>query len=409
MNATARVWLALCLMAVGLACDTVKKDEGAELAQKETGSAPAASGVARTMASLPLPTSVKAAFGKTKDGRDIDLFTLTNGSGTEVKITNYGGYIVAIKTKDKAGKLDDITLGFDELSGYQGPNPFFGCVAGRYANRIANGQFKLGDQTYTLAKNNGPNSLHGGVEGFNRKLWTAKEVSKDGATGVEMSYVSKDGEEGYPGNLTVTMTYWLNNNNEVKIDYAATTDKETVLNLANHTYFNLAGQGSGDILKHEIMIAADKFTPVNDTLIPTGELKPVAGTPFDFTQPMTIGARIDDQKDQQIVFGKGYDHNYVLSKPAGTMGLAARVTEASSGRVLEVSTDQPGVQFYTGNFLDGSLKGKGGKTYPKRSGFCLETQHFPDSPNHPEFPTTTLKPGEQFKSSTVFKFSVQSL
>lgn len=358
------------------------------------------------MAVLPNPTSAKAAFGKTKDGRDVDLFTLTNANGTEVKITNYGGYIVSIKTKDKVGKLDDITLGFDDLAGYQGPNPFFGCVAGRYANRIAKGQFKIGGKTYTLAKNNGPNSLHGGVEGFNRKLWTAKEVTNDGVVGIKMAYLSQDGEEGYPGNLSVTMTYWLNNDDELKIEYAATTDKETVLNLTNHTYFNLAGQGSGDILKHEMMIAADKFTPVNDTLIPTGELKPVAGTPFDFTKPMIIGARIDDPKDQQMVFGKGYDHNYVLSKAPGEMAKAARVVEPISGRVLEVMTDQPGVQFYTGNFLDGTLKGKGGKTYPKRSGFCLETQHFPDSPNQSNFPSTSLKPGEQFKSSTVFKFSV---
>ncbi len=400
MNTSAKVLLALSLVAATWACDTVKKDESAELAQNKT--APINS--VTTMKAN--PTWAKALFGKTADGRDADIFTLTNANGTEVRLTNYGGYLVSIKTKDKAGKFDDVLLGSDKLEGYTGPNPSLGCLVGRYANRIGKGEFTLNGKTYKLFINNGPNSLHGGKEGFNRKLWTAKEVKKDGAVGVELSYLSKDGEENYPGNLNVTVTYWLNNEDEVVMDYAATTDKDTVVNLTNHAYFNLAGQGNGDILKHEAMINATQFTPVDSTLIPTGELKSLAGSPLDFSKPTAFGARIDDEKDQQMVFGKGYDHNYVINKPPGEMGKAARVVEPTSGRMLEVLTTEPGVQLYTGNFLDGKYVGKGGKTYPRRSGFCLETQHFPDSPNHLTFPTTTLKAGESFKSKTIYKFSV---
>ena len=348
----------------------------------------------------------KEPFGKLPDGSAVDLYTLRNSKGFEAMITNYGGFIVSLKAPDKNGKLADVVLGHDSLEGYLQKPGFMGCIAGRYANRIAKGEFKLGGKTYTLAKNNGPNSLHGGKVGFDKKLWTAKDIQRPDAVGVELSYLSKDGEEGYPGNLAVTVTYTLTNNNELKIDYAATTDKETVLNLTNHAYFNLAGAGSGDILKHVMMLNADRFTPVDATLIPTGELRAVKGTPLDFTTPTPIGARIDDQQEQQMVYGKGYDHNFVVNGKPGDLRLAARVSEPTSGRVLEVLTTEPGVQLYTGNFLDGTITGKEGKVYQRRYGFCLETQHFPDSPNHPQFPTTALKPGEQFKSTTVFKFSV---
>jgi aldose 1-epimerase len=355
----------------------------------------------------PKPTMTKEPFGKLADGTPVDLFTLANRKGFEAKITNYGGIVVALKAPDKNGQYADVVLGYDDLDGYIKKNPFFGALAGRYANRIGKGQFTLNGQTYKLFVNNGPNSLHGGKVGFDKKVWTAKEQLKDDAVGLELTYVSADGEEGYPGKLTTTVTYWVNNDNELRIDYHATTDKDTVLNITNHSYFNLAGAGNGDVLQHVVMLNADRVTPVDETLIPTGELKAVAGTPLDFTKPMVIGARIDDAKDQQMVYGKGYDHNFVLNHAPGELGLAARVSEPASGRVLEVSTDQPGVQLYTGNFLDGTIKGKGGKVYGRRSGFCLETQHFPDSPNKPNFPTTVLKPGEQFKSTTVFKFSAQ--
>ena len=399
MNASSNRWLTLaCLTACltvwllgATACDTNSK--------KETpANQPAATAKKE---SLPQPTMTKAPFGKLPNGTAVDLYTLANSKGFEARITNYGGIVVSIKAPDKNGKYDDVVLGFDNFEGYLSKHPFFGALAGRYANRIAKGQFKLGDKTYKLFVNNGPNSLHGGKEGFDKKVWTAKEVSKPDAAGLELHYLSKDGEEGYPGNLNVTVTYWVTNDNELRIDYAATTDKETVLNITNHSYFNLAG--SGDILKHEMMINADRITPVDETLIPTGEVLQVAGTPFDFTKPTAIGARIDD-KHQQMVYGKGYDHNFVLNATGAAVMLAARVSEPTTGRVLEVSTDQPGVQFYTGNFLDGTFKGKGGKAYTQRSGFCLETQHYPDSPNHPNFPTTALKPGEQYKSTTIFKF-----
>ena len=347
------------------------------------------------------------SFGKTPDGAEITLYTLTNANGMEVGIINYGAIVVSIKVPDRGGKIGDVVLGFDSLDGYEAENPFFGAIVGRYGNRIAKGEFKLNGKTYTLAKNNGPNSLHGGNKGFNKVVWTARDASKPGLPGVHLTYISKDGEEGYPGNLTVDVTYTLTAQNELKIDYSLTTDKDTVANVTNHSYFNLAGEGSGDILKHEIMLAADKFTPVDDTLIPTGELKPVAGTPFDFRKPTAIGARIE-QDDQQLKYGKGYDHNWVLNRAAGApISLAARLHDPSSGRTLEVWTTQPGVQFYSGNFLDGTIHGKSGHVYGLRSGLCLETQHFPDSPNHPNFPTTTLKAGAHFRSTTIFKFSAK--
>jgi aldose 1-epimerase len=351
---------------------------------------------------LAKPTE-KTAFGKTPDGQSIDLYTLTNKNGMQVAITNFGGIVVRITVADRGGKAEDVVLGYDSLDGYVNDKAYFGAIVGRYGNRIAQGKFTLDGATYTLARNNGENSLHGGTKGFNKAVWEAREVAAKDGPSVELMYTSKDGEEGYPGNLSVKVVYTLTDRNELKIDYSATTDKKTVLNLTNHSYFNLNPAG-GDILQHVLMIDADRFTPVDSGLIPTGELKGVAGTPFDFRKPTAIGARIE-QDDEQLKLGKGYDHNFVL-KGKG-VELAARVVEPTTGRVLEVLTDQPGVQFYSGNFLDGTVRGKGGKVYSRRSAFCLETQHFPDSPNHPKFPSTELKPGEKYHSTTIYKFSVQ--
>ncbi|PYV05064.1 MAG: galactose-1-epimerase [Acidobacteria bacterium] len=341
-------------------------------------------------------------FGKTPDQKVIDLYTLTNAHGVEARITNYGGILVSLKAPDRNGKLADVVLGFDGPEGYLKNNtPYFGAVIGRYGNRIAKGRFSLNGREYRLALNNGENHLHGGIKGFDKVVWGAREVKRGPA--LALNYVSKDGEEGYPGNLSVSVVYTLTDNNELKIEYSATADKATILNLTNHTYFNLAGEGS--ILNHEVMINADRFTPVDQGLIPTGELRSVKGTPMDFTQPAAIGARIE-QQDEQLLLGKGYDHNFVLNG-GGAPALAARVYEPVSGRVLEVYTTEPGVQFYTGNFLDGSIKGKGGQVYQRRYGFCLETQHFPDSPNKPDFPSTVLKPGEKYATTTIFKFSAK--
>ena len=342
-----------------------------------------------------------ADFGALREGASVRIYTLTNRHGLEVRITNYGGRVVSLKTPDRNGKFADIVLGFDTLDGYLAdPGPFFGALVGRYANRIGHARFTLDGVEYKLEKNDGENSLHGGSHGFDKAVWTPRELP-DG--GLQLSYLSKDGEEGYPGNLTVTVVYHLTDANELRIDYSATTDKDTVVNLTNHSYFNLKGAGEGDILDHRIMLNADRFTPVDSGLIPTGELRAVSGTPFDLRKSTAIGAHIGDA-DQQLKLGRGYDHNWVLNKKAGALGLAARVEEPASGRVLEVRTTQPGVQFYTGNFLDGSIRGKGGKVYGHRSGFCLETQHFPDSPNKPDFPTTVLKPGQTFHSTTIFRF-----
>jgi len=347
----------------------------------------------------------KQPFGKMPDGTSVDLYTLSEGA-VEARITNFGGTVVSLKVPDKSGKSDDIVLGFDTLDEYVKVNngtgnPFFGALIGRYGNRIAKGSFTLDGKTYSLPINNPPNSLHGGPHGFNNVVWTGKQIQN----GVELTYLSQDGEAGYPGNLSVTVRYTLENS-ALKIDYSATTDKDTVVNLTNHSYFNLAGQGHGDILNHQLRLRASRFTPVDSTLIPTGELKAVAGTPFDFQKPTRVGERIDAD-NEQIRFGKGYDHNWVLDSSTGKLADAAEVYEPTTGRVLRVSTTQPGVQFYTGNFLDGTLKGKGGLTYQHRSGLCLETQHFPDSPNHPKFPTTELKPGERYRQVTVFSFSTR--
>jgi len=347
----------------------------------------------------------KRPFGKTGDGRQVDLYVLTNKNGVEVDITNFGAAVVSLKVPDRHGKTDDVVLGYDDLDGYLHDKSYFGATVGRYANRIAHGKFTLNGTTYTLAKNDGENHLHGGVQGFNKVVWEAKDVSTADAAALQLNYLSKDGEEGYPGNLSVQVTYTLTNNNELKIDYAATTDKDTVLNLTHHSYFNLAGQGKGDILQHQLLLHASRFTPVDATLIPTGEIRSVKGTPLDFASATAIGSRIG-QDDDQLKLGHGYDHNFVLD--GGTGGapvLAAQVYEPSSGRVMEVWTTQPGIQLYSGNFLNDTIRGKSGSTYQRRAAFCLETQHFPDSPNKPNFPSTILKVGGQFKSSTTYKFS----
>lgn len=337
------------------------------------------------------------------DGRQVKLITLRNESGMEVAVTNYGAIVQRILVPDRDGQYADVTLGYDTLEGYLGDHPYFGAVVGRYANRIAGGKFSIGETEYILATNNGPNSLHGGNKGFDKVLWDV--LTENVASSVTMRYVSADGEEGYPGALTTTLTYTLTDESELRIDYSATSDKPTPVNLSNHSYFNLAGSGSGDILDHEVMIAADYFTPVDNSLIPLGTLRSVDGTPFDFRRPTVIGERID-ASNPQLEYGMGYDHNWVLNREAGDdMVLAARVYEPESGRVMEVFTTEPGLQFYTGNFLDGSIAGKDGASYEHRNGFCMETQHYPDSPNHPNFPSTILAPGDVYQSTTVYRFS----
>ena len=347
-------------------------------------------------------STTRHSFGTTADGSNVDLYTLTNNRGMEVKVATLGATIVSLKAPDRQGQFADVVLGWDTIEGYRANTPFLGVVVGRYGNRIAKGRFMLDGATYTLATNNGPNHLHGGVKGFDKAIWTARLVERPDGPAIQLDYASKDGEEGYPGSLAASVVYTLTDENQLRIDYSATTDKKTVVNLTNHSYFNLAG--AGDVLRHEVTINADRFTPVDATLIPTGVLQPVAGTPFDFTKPTAIGARIDDPHEQ-IKFGGGYDHNFVLNRTGPGLSLAARVSEPVSGRILEVHTTEPGVQFYTGNFLDGSITGKGGQVYNRRTGFCLETQHFPDSPNQPSFPSTVLEPGQRYQTTTVFAFS----
>lgn len=343
-------------------------------------------------------------FGQTKEGTPVYLYTLRNESGAEARISNYGGLVVSLKVPDKNGKPGDVVLGYDSLAGYLKETPYFGALVGRYGNRIARGKFTLDGKQYTLATNNYPNALHGGNKGFDKVVWEANIVASAQGPSLKLTYTSKDGEEGYPGNLSVTAVYTLTHDNALKLEFTASTDKDTVVNLTHHSYFNLAGKGT--ILNHVVTIPADKFTPVDSTLIPTGELKPVDGTPFDFRKPTAIGARINVD-DEQLKFGKGYDHNWVINKPLGQYGLMARVTEPTTGRVMEVFSDEPGLQFYSGNFLDGTLKGKGGWVYQFRDGFCMEPQHYPDSPNKPEFPTVLLKPGQTFHNTIVYKFSVE--
>ncbi len=334
-------------------------------------------------------------FG-TVDGQDVFLYTLTNGFMT-AKITNYGGIVTELWVPDKKGVKKDVVLGFNKLDGYLAQHPYFGAIVGRYANRIARGKFTLEGAEYTLATNNGPNHLHGGIRGFDKRVWTAETSSQAEGVSLKLKYSSKDGEEGYPGNLSVAVTYTLGRKNEFSVSYEATTDRPTVLNLSQHSYFNLAGAGSGEILDHQMTLNADTYAVVDSTLIPTGELRSVAGTPMDFRKSHPIGARI-----QQVT--GGYDHNYVLNRTGTGLSLAARVIEPRSGRGLEVWTTEPGIQFYTGNFLDGSVRGKEGKKYEKHFGFCLEAQHYPDSPNHPEFPSTTLRAGQRYIQKTVLKF-----
>jgi aldose 1-epimerase len=344
-------------------------------------------------------TVTRQDYGMIKD-KPVELYTLTNSRGMKVKIITYGGIITELYAPDTAGKMADVVLGCDDLKAYQANTSYFGCITGRVANRIAKGKFTLDGKDYKLAINNPPNTLHGGVKGFDKVIWKAKPIdSKDGAA-LELTYRSPDGEEGYPGNLDVTVTYTLTDQNELKIDYTAKTDKATPVNLTNHSYFNLAGHAAGTILDHELLLDADKYTPTDDTLIPTGEIKPVKGTPFDFTAQTRIGAHIKEVKADP----SGYDLNYVLKGGGKKLARAARVQDRTTGRLMEVWTTEPGVQFYTGNFLDGTQKGKGGATYPKHAAFCLEAQHFPDSVNQKEFPPVILQPGETYTQTTVYRF-----
>lgn len=349
----------------------------------------------------------KEAFGKTADGKAVDLYTLTNGNGLVVKVTNYGAIVTQLWVPDRNGKIGDVVQGYDTLDGYVRDKAYFGAIVGRVGNRIAKGKFTLDGKEYTLAKNEKDiNHLHGGNVGFNKVVWEASQVRKADAVGVKLTYLSKDGEEGYPGNFNCTVIYSLTNNDELRIDYIATTDKPTVHNVTHHGYFNLAGHGESDILGHELMMDADNITPVDKDLIPTGKLMPVAGTPFDFNKPAAIGARINAD-DQQLKFGGGYDHNWALNNTDGSYAKVASLYDSGSGRVMDIYTTEPGLQFYSGNFLDGTNIGKGGKVYNHRYALCLETQHFPDSANQPAFPPVVLRPGETYKSTTAFKFSTK--
>lgn len=351
----------------------------------------------------------KNAYGTTSGGEAVDEYTLTNANGMEVKIITYGGIITSIRVPDRDENWANVALGFDNLADYETRNgPYFGGITGRYANRIAAGKFTIDDTEYSLATNNAPNSLHGGVKGYDKVVWTGAEVESADGVALELSYLSPDGEEGYPGNLQAKVVYTLTNADEIRIDYTATTDKATVVNLTNHSYFNLAGEGTGTIYDHILMIDADRYTPVDGTLIPTGELAPVAGTPFDFRLPKTIGHG-QRSNHEQVVLGRGFDHNWVLNRPSlddESLMLAARVYEPEFGRVMEVWTTEPGIQFYAGNFLDGTLIGSGGHLYRQSDGLALETQHFPDSPNQPDFPSTTLAPGDTYQTTTIYKFLV---
>jgi len=345
------------------------------------------------------PGVTHAPFGQLPDGRRVELFTLTNRHGIEVRAMTYGAIITSIRAPDRDGKSADIVLGFDRLGGYLAGSPYFGAIVGRYANRIAGGRFTLDGVTYRLAQNNGPNSLHGGVRGFDKVLWAAEQFQTDSTGGVVLEYESPNGEEGFPGTVYVRVTYTLTNRDELDIAYEATTDKATPINLSQHTYWNLHGDGRGDILDHVLTLNASAYTPVDSTLIPTGTIAAVAGTPFDFRRATAIGARIE-QANEQLRFGRGYDHNWVLDGSS-----AARLEDPTTGRRLDIRTTEPGIQFYSGNFLDGTLKGKNGVTYGHRTGLCLETQHFPDSPNHANFPSTILRPGERYQSRTTIAFS----
>jgi aldose 1-epimerase len=349
-------------------------------------------------------------FGKLSDGREAWLYTLTNAHGVRADITDYGAIIVRLLVPDHDGRLDDVVLGYNRVEDYVRATPYFGAVVGRYGNRIAHGRFTLDGRTHTLATNNSPGGipchLHGGVIGFDKVIWQAEPVLRDGVQGLKLRYLSKDGEEGYPGNLDLTVHYWLQNDNSLRVEYLATTDQPTPVNLTQHSYFNLKSEGNGDILGHVLTLHASHTTPVDAGLIPTGEVTPAKGTPFDFTTPHAIGERVDHD-DPQLKFGGGYDHNWVLDHQSGRMAPAATVHEPTTGRTMEVWTEEPGLQFYSGNFLDGSHVGKRGKPYHHRTGFCLETQHYPDSPNQKNFPTTILRPGQIHRTATCYKFGVR--
>jgi aldose 1-epimerase len=347
----------------------------------------------------------REAFGKTANGTPVEIYTLTNANGIELRAMTYGAIITGLKVPDRSGHIADIVLGFDTIDGYLKDSSYFGALIGRYGNRIAKGEFTLSGTTFTLATNNGPNHLHGGVKGFDKVLWNALQAAGPEGVSVTFTRASPDGEEGYPGTLQVIVRYMLTDRNELAIEYRATTDKATPVNLTQHSYFNLAA-GSGDILGHELMLNASRYTPVDETLIPTGELAPVEGTPFDFQNATAIGARIEADH-AQLRNGKGYDHNWVLNRTGPGLQRAALVVDPKSGRTLDIATTEPGIQFYSGNFLDGTITGKGGQVYKRRAGFCLETQHYPDSPNHPDFPSTILQPGQIYASKTVFTFGVQ--
>lgn len=345
-------------------------------------------------------------FGSMQDGQNVTLYTLKNKNGIEMGVINYGGIITTLKTPDKEDNYEDIVLGYDSLEEYIQNNPYFGAIIGRFGNRIADAKFSLDGKEYQLAANDGSNHLHGGIKGFDKVYWDIEVLDSVNEPSLKLSYLSPDGEEGYPGNLTVEVIYTLTNDDELKIDYKAETDKKTVLNLTQHTYFNLSGNPSQDILDHMLTINADTFLPVNDKLIPTGELKSVEGTPFDFTTSTVIGARINDE-NTQIQYGGGYDHCWVLNTEGNLEELAASAYDSTSGRVMEVYTTEPAIQFYSGNFLNGNNVGKGDIAYGKRSAFCLETQHFPDAPNQKDFPSVELNPGDTYKTTTIYKFSVK--
>jgi aldose 1-epimerase len=390
-----RFW-AIVILAVAVICVPGCKKKEAVKDQPDT--TPEA---AQETKETPSMTVNQESFGRTSEGREVDLYTLTNSNGLKARITNYGAILVSLEVPDRTDKLADITLGFDTLDGYLGEHPYFGAVVGRYANRIGAAKFVLDGVEYKLAANNGDNHLHGGLKGFDKVVWKLDDLKTEGRSAlVKLSYISEDGEEGYPGNLACSVTYALTEDDELQISYEADTDKPTVVNLTNHTYFNLAGQGNGDILGHELMIDANKYTVVDEGLIPTGENRSVKDSPMDFTISASIGSRIEQT-------GMGYDHNYVLNNGGESLALCARVYEPVTGRVMEIKTTEPGVQLYTGNFLDGSITGKAGKKYEKHYGFCLETQHFPDSPNKPDFPSVVLRPGQKYTTATVFKFSVR--
>jgi aldose 1-epimerase len=348
----------------------------------------------------------RAPFGRMPDGTAVEQFTLTNARGVEVRAISYGGIIVSLRVPDRQGRLDDVVLGHDSLQGYLTTSGYFGAIIGRYGNRIAKGRFTLDGREYTLATNNGPNHLHGGPRGFHTAVWSGEPFEGKDGVGVVFRHRSPDGHEGYPGNLDARVTYTLSDRDELVFEYFATTDKPTVVNLTQHSYFNLAGDGTRDVLDHQLQIEADRFTPVDSTLIPTGDLASAAGTPFDFRKPVAIGARIGAD-DEQIRNGRGYDHNFVLNRKGSGLEHAVRLVDPDSGRTMDIATTEPGVQFYSGNFLDGKIKGKAGRVYAHRYGLCLETQHFPDSPNKPGFPSTVLRPGQEYRSKTVLRFDVQ--